>query len=110
MAYNNQVSLGTSASALGVAYLTGPTNSVLAFSDTSKALTNQLVSVSGNTPSAWTAQIDRAYNTVNFAVINQDRSSSIFTAVTASTTQTVTDNGYNTVTGEIRRLSHLGYL
>lgn len=110
MAYDNQVSLGQSFSALGVAYLTGPTNSVLAFSNAPVALTTTLVNLTGSTPSSWTAKVDQAYNGVLFAIVNKDRSSSIFTSNTALATQTVTDNGYNTVTGEIRRLSHLGYL
>lgn len=110
MAYNNQVSLGQSFSALGVAYLTGPANSVLAFDAPNGSLTNLLVSVSGTTPSVWSAKIDRAYNRVGFALMAADRSSSIFTYSSAAATQSVSANGFNTVTQEIRRLCTLGYL
>jgi hypothetical protein len=106
MAYDNQVSLGTSASAFGVAYLTGAAGSVLAFTPVSP-LSNVLVSLSGT---GWTAKVDRAYNGSAFAIMAADRSSTIFTANTAVVGQTVTNNGFNTVTGQIRKLVYLGYV
>ncbi len=106
MSYNNQVSLGASASAYGVAYLTGAANSVLAFTSVSPIIGRE-ISISGP---GWTARIDQAYQGTQFAVVSSDRSSSIFTANTGTASQTVAFNGYRTVTGETRRLVTLGYL
>lgn len=109
-AYNNQVSLGQSFSANGVAYLTGPDKSVLAFDTTPNTLSNVLVSINGSTPASWTARVDRSYHNIPFVVVESDRSSSTFTANTATATQTVTDRGYSVTTGQIRKLASLGYL
>lgn len=106
MGYNNQVSLGASASAYGVAYLTGAANSVLAFTSKSPIIGRE-VSINGP---GWTARVDQAYQGSDFAVVSGDRSSSIFTANTATATQSTTFNGYKTVTGDVRRLVSLGYL
>jgi len=58
-----------------------------------------------------TFRVDRAYNGSTFAVIYTDNSSTLFTCVTgASTTaQTLTANGFDSVTPEVRRLFVLGY-
>jgi|688.fasta_scaffold324763_2 hypothetical protein len=106
MGYDNQVSLGASVSAYGVAYLTGATRSVLAFTSISPIIGRE-VAISGP---GWTARIDQAYQNTQFAVVSADRSSSIFTANTATASQTVAFNEYKTVTGETRRLATLGYL
>jgi hypothetical protein len=58
-----------------------------------------------------TLRVDRAYNGTTFAVIYTDNTSSLFTCVTGAgtTSQSLTSNGYDTVTPEIRRLVVLGY-
>ena len=106
--YQKQVSLGQSASAFGVAYLSGAPGSFLAFD--AKPLTTVLADVSGSTPQNFTVKVDRAYHTNSFAVIASNRSSTLFTCNTSVATQSLTANGFNTVTGETRRLASLGYL
>lgn len=56
-------------------------------------------------------RVDQGYNGARMAVINNDRSSSLFVVATgASTTvQSTTANGFDSVTPEVRRLTHLGY-
>lgn len=56
-----------------------------------------------------TLRVDRAYNGSTFAVIYTDNSSTLFTCATGTTAQTLTDNGFDSVTPEIRRLFVLGY-
>jgi len=106
MAYNRQVSLGASLSAYGVAYVTGAARSILAFTPVSPIIGRE-INITGP---GWTARIDQAYHNSLFAVLSTGRTSSIFTANTASAGQTVTYNGYNTVTGKIRDLVMSGYL
>jgi len=106
--YKQKVSLGRNVSAFGVAYLSGAPGSYLAFD--AKPLTTVLADVSGSTPQSFTAKVDRAYNASAFAVIASNRSSTLFTCNTAVATQSLTANGFNTVTGETRRLASLGYL
>ena len=58
-----------------------------------------------------TLRVDRAYNGATFAVIYTDNTSALFTCVTGAsiTTQSLTANGYDTITPEVRRLVALGY-
>jgi len=107
IAFDYQVSLGQSLSSRGVAYLTGPVGSVLTFEDAGKSLTGLLVNLTGN---GSTFAVDKAYNNTLFAIVNANRSSSIFVCVTGTTTQSLTANDYDSVTPEVRRLASLGYL
>ena len=109
IAFDNQVSLGQSLSAKGVAYLTDPVGSVIAFESTPVTLTSILATISSSAV-PFTARVDRAYQGVQFGIVLADRSSSIFTAATGTVTQTVSSNGFDSVTPEVRRLTHLGYL
>jgi hypothetical protein len=109
IAFDNQVSLGQSLSANGVAYLTGPVGSVLAFETTPRTLTTQLATISSSAI-PFTARIDRAYQGIQFGVVLANRSSTIFTAATGTATQTVSANGFDSVTPDVRRLVNLGYL
>jgi hypothetical protein len=61
--------------------------------------------------SGTTLRVDRAYNGSTFAVIYTDNSSALFTCITGVGTpsQTLTANGFDSVTPEIRRLFVLGY-
>lgn len=56
-----------------------------------------------------TFRVDRAYNGSTFAVIYTDNTSALFTCVTGTASQSLTPNGFDTVTPEIRRLFVLGY-
>lgn len=60
-----------------------------------------------------TLRVNRAYNGSTFAVIYTDNSSTLFTCITGTGTgtqsQTLTANGFDSVTPEIRRLFVLGY-
>lgn len=56
-----------------------------------------------------TFRVDRAYNGSTFAVIYTDNSSTIFTCVTGTAAQSLTANGFDSVTPEVRRLFVLGY-
>ena len=111
-----------SLSAKGVSLISAGSNiELVAFNDTSVALTNAYATLSANaTPNsqtlsaanAVTLQVDSAYNGVQFAVVYKDRSSSLFTAATATQSpngQTLTNNGYETVSPNLRRLVTLGY-
>jgi len=104
-----QVSLGRSVSSaeLQVAYVAGPTNTVLAFQKAPVALTNIRVDL---TASGCSFSIDRAYNNTLFAIISADRQSTIFRVITGTAVQGLTGNGTDTVTQEFRRLYSLGYL
>jgi hypothetical protein len=94
---------------------------LVTFNDTTIALTNTYATLSANaTPNSQTLsaanavrlRVDRAYNGVQFAVVYKDRSSSLFTAATATQSpngQTLTDNGFETVSPNLRRLVNLGY-
>jgi hypothetical protein len=107
IAFDYQVSLGQSLSSRGVAYLTGPVGSVIAFQTVPVNLTGLLVNLTAN---GSTLAVDRAYNNTVFAVVSSDRLSNIFTCATATSTQTVTYNNSDSVTPEVRRLASLGYL
>jgi len=52
-------------------------------------------------------RVDTAYNTKTFAIVNSDNTSSLFTCATATTVQTLTSNGYNTLIPEKQRLWNL---
>jgi hypothetical protein len=71
--------------------------------------TNSFATLSAATGT--TLRVDRAYNGSTFAVIYTDGSSTLFTCVTGAgtTAQSLTANGFDTVTPEIRRLVVLGY-
>lgn len=58
-----------------------------------------------------TLRVDRAYRGSTFAVIYTDGSSTLFTCVTGAgtTSQSLTANGFDSVTPETRRLVQLGY-
>jgi hypothetical protein len=58
-----------------------------------------------------TLRVNSAYNGSTFAVIYTDNSSTLFTCVTGTgtTAQTLTANGFDSVTPEVRRLFVLGY-
>lgn len=56
-----------------------------------------------------TFRVDRAYNGSTFAVIYTDGTSTLFTCVTGTAAQSLTANGYDSVTPETRRLCVLGY-
>lgn len=60
--------------------------------------------------SGTTFNVDRAYNGTTFAVVYTDNTSTIFTCVTGTAQQTLTANGSDTVTPELRRLTVLGYM
>ena len=108
LSFNYQVSLGQSLSSNGVAYLTGPVDSSILFNDAPVTLTGVLQSLSANNES--TFEIDRAYNTSLFSFILSDRTSTLFTVATATVTQTLTANGFDSVGPRIRQLVNLGYL
>lgn len=107
IAFDNQVSLGQSLSARGVAYISGAPNTVLTFEPAGATLTGLLVNITANGANI---TVDRAYHNTLFAIISSDRSSSIFTCTTATTVQSVGSNGFESVTPEVRRLASLGYL
>lgn len=107
-----------SLSAKGVDLISAGSNiELVAFNDTTIALTNAYATLSANkitstSVNAVTLRVDRAYNGVQFAVIYKDRSSSLFTAATATQIpdgQTLTDNGFESVSPNLRRLVNLGY-
>lgn len=56
-----------------------------------------------------TFRVDQAYNGRTFAVIYTDNTSTLFTCVTGTAAQSLTANGFDSVTPEIRRLVALGY-
>ena len=111
-----------SLSAKGVDLISAGSNiELVAFNDTTIALTNTYATLSANaTPNSQTLsaanavrlRVDRAYNGVQFAIVYEDRSSSLFTAATATQSpngQTLTNNGFETVSPNLRRLVNLGY-
>lgn len=107
-----------SLSAKGVDLVSSGSNiELVAFDDTTIALTNAYATLSANkitstSANAVTLRVDRAYNGVQFSVIYKDRSSSLFTAATATQSpngQTLTDNGFESVSPNLRRLATLGY-
>jgi len=107
-----------SLSAKGVDLISAGSNiELVAFNNTTIALTNAYATLSANkitstSVNAVTLRVDRAYNGVQFAVIYKDRSSSLFTAATATQIpngQTLTDNGFESVSPNLRRLVNLGY-
>ena len=107
-----------SLSAKGVDLISAGSNiELVAFNNTTITLTNAYATLSANkitstSVNAVTLRVDRAYNGVQFAVIYKDRSSSLFTAATATQIpngQTLTDNGFESVSPNLRRLVNLGY-
>lgn len=75
------------------------------------AMTGIFVQLSGvNLGRAIQFAVDRAYNGVQFAVIYNNRTSTLFTCATGTQVQTLVNNDYNTVTPNIRRLASLGYV
>ena len=107
-----------SLSAKGVDLISAGSNiELIAFNDTTISLTNAYATLSANkisstSANAVTLRVDRAYNGVQFSVIYKDRSSSLFTAATATQSpngQTLTDNGFESVSPNLRRLVNLGY-
>jgi len=69
--------------------------------------TNSFVTLSAATGT--TFRVDRAHNGATFAVIYTDDSSTLFTCNTGTTAQSLTANGFDTTTPEIRREVLLGY-
>ena len=107
-----------SLSAKGVDLISAGSNiELVAFNDTTITLTNAYATLSANkitstSVNAVTLRVDSAYNGVQFAVIYKYRSSSLFTAATATQIpngQTLTDNGFESVSPNLRRLVNLGY-
>lgn len=107
-----------SLSAKGVDLVSSGSNiELVAFNDTTIALTNAYATLSANkitstSANAVTLRVDQAYNGVQFSVIYKDRSSSLFTTATATQSpngQTLTDNGFESVSPNLRRLATLGY-
>ncbi len=117
MIATNNYSLSTAGVAL---HICGTNVESVAFNNAPVALTGQLATLSANTVNSGVVgqnsirlQVDSAYDGVQFAIIYKDRTSSLFTAATATTVpalQTLTNNGNESVSPNIRRLSHLGYL
>lgn len=110
-----------SLSAAGVAlHIVGSNVESVAFNNAPVALTGQLATLSANTVASGVVgadsvrlRVDSAYNGVQFAIIYKNRTSSLFTAATATVApalQTLTNNGAESVSPNIRRLSLLGYL
>lgn len=52
-------------------------------------------------------RVDAAYNGSTFAIVKSDNTSSLFTCVTGTVVQSLTSNGYNTLTPERQRLWNL---
>ena len=108
-----------SVSTVGVeAVSLGSNVELVAFNQSTLPLTTVYAILSANaTPgdsnNAALLRVNSAYNGVQFAVVYRNRSSSLFTAATANqspTGQTLTDNGFETVSPNVRRLVNLGYL
>ena len=113
---SNPTSLNLSKSAfdaagnfLGVNLITlGSTAQSLLFQAASGSLTSAYVVLSGSLDGVNTSfRVDRAYDNAQFALQRADRSSSIFTCATGTAAQTLTDNGFDSVSPEARRLWNL---
>jgi hypothetical protein len=113
---SNPTSLNLSKSAfdaagsfLGVNLVTlGSTAQSLLFQAATRALTNTYAILTGTLDGVNTTfRVDRAYNGVQFALQRADRSSSIFTCVTGVGTQTLANNGFDSVSPESLRLWNL---
>lgn len=75
------------------------------------AFESKYVTISGDTGSGtFNARVDQAYHGSTITVYNNDRSSSIFTCNTATVTQSLTTNGYNSQGTEFTRLKNLGII
>jgi len=119
MTATNNYSLSTAGVAL---HIVGSNVESVAFNNAPVALTGQLVTLSANTvasgvvgPNSIRLRVDSAYQGVQFAIIYKNRTSSLFTANTgmvhlSPALQTLTNNGDESVSPNIRRLSLLGYL
>jgi len=126
ISFQNQIAPTTSPissvyglSSKGVDIISAGTNvESLVFNDTSLPLSNTYAVLSadsngGTSQNSVRFRVDRVYNGVQFAVVYLDRTSSTFTAVTATQApngQTLTNNGTESGTPNIRRLVNLGYL
>ena len=113
---SNPTSLNLSKSAfnaagnfLGVNLITlGSTAQSLLFQAATRTLTNTYAILTGTLDGVNTTfRVDRAYNGVQFALQRADRSSSIFTCVTGVGTQTLANNGFDSVSPESLRLWNL---
>jgi len=120
--YIPTINYSLSASGKNVDLISAGSNiELVAFNDTTRTLTNNYVTLSANkTPNSQTLsaanavrlRVDQAYQGVQFAVVYEDRTSSLFTAATATQSpngQTLTDNGFESVSPNLRRLVNLGY-
>ena len=117
MIATNNYSLSTAGVAL---HIVGSNVESVAFNAPRIGLTGTLVTLSANTVASGVVgqnsirlRLDSAYDGVQFAIIYKDRTSSLFTCNSATTSpalQTLTNNGNESVSPNIRRLSHLGYL
>lgn len=76
----------------------------IAFNANGVTLTGTYESLSASNTTT-TFRIDRAYNGQTFAIINTDNSSSLFTVATGTANQTLTNNGFDTVTPITRRVA-----
>jgi len=108
-----------SVSGVGVELVSAGSNvELVSFNDAPIPLTTVRATLSANNNTANNnnavlIRVNSAYNGVQFAVVYKDRSSSLFTAATATQSpngQTLTDNGFESVSPNVRRLVNLGYL
>jgi hypothetical protein len=115
-AATNPTSLNVSTSAydadgtfLGVNLQTlGSTAKALLFQPTTVTLTGRYAVLTATLDSVVTTfRVDRAYNGIQFALQRSDYSSSIFTCATGTTSQTLVDNGFDSVSPEQKRLWNL---
>jgi len=73
------------------------------FNDTANTLTGTLETLSAF--NGTTFRVDRAYNGVEFAILNNDNSSSVFTCATGTANQVLTNAGFNSTSPETRRIA-----
>jgi hypothetical protein len=112
---SNPTSLNLSKSAyaagnfLGVNLVTlGSTAQSLLFQAATRTLTNTYAILTASLDGVNTTfRVDRAYNGVQFALQRTNSSSSIFTCATGTGTQTLADNGFDSVSPEDLRLWNL---
>jgi hypothetical protein len=113
---SNPTSLNLSKSAfnaagnfLGVNLVTlGSTAQSLLFQAATRTLTNTYAILTASLDGVNTTfRVDRAYNGVQFALQRANSSSSIFTCATGTGTQTLADNGFDSVSPEDLRLWNL---
>lgn len=94
---------------LGVNLITiGSTAQSLLFQAAANGLTSTYAVLSGSLDGVNTSfRVDKAYHGAQFALQRADDSSSIFTCATGTAAQTLTDNGFDSVSPESRRLWNL---